>query len=47
MNDIVPILVIAGSAGVWLGVVLLVLRFFGILSLEMIALRRATRAGTP
>jgi hypothetical protein len=26
----VPILVIAGGAGVWLGCVLLVLRFFGI-----------------
>jgi len=30
MKDSVPILVIAGAAGVWLGVTLLVLRFFGI-----------------
>jgi len=30
MKDSVPILVIAGAAGVWLGVALLVLRFFGI-----------------
>jgi hypothetical protein len=30
MKESVPILVIAGAAGVWLGVVLLVLRFFGI-----------------
>jgi hypothetical protein len=30
MKTSVPILVIAGAAGVWLAVVLLVLRFFGI-----------------
>jgi hypothetical protein len=30
MKGSVPILVIAGAAGVWLGFVLLVLRFFGI-----------------
>jgi hypothetical protein len=30
MKASVPILVIAGSAGVWLGVVVLILRFFGI-----------------
>ena len=30
MKDSVPILVVAGTAGVWLGVVLLVFRFFGI-----------------
>jgi hypothetical protein len=30
MKGSVPILVIAGVAGVWLGLVLLVLRFFGI-----------------
>jgi hypothetical protein len=30
MKASVPILVIAGGAGVWLGFMLLVLRFFGI-----------------
>jgi hypothetical protein len=30
MRDSVPILVIAGAAGVWMGLVLVVLRFFGI-----------------
>jgi hypothetical protein len=30
MKDSLPILVIAGGAGVWLAIVLLVLRFFGI-----------------
>jgi len=30
MRAAVPILVIAGGAGVWLALVLLVLRFFGI-----------------
>jgi hypothetical protein len=30
MRASVPILVIAGAAGVWLGLVLLVLRLFGI-----------------
>jgi hypothetical protein len=30
MKNSVPILVVAGTAGVWLGVVLLILRFFGI-----------------
>jgi len=30
MKSAVPILVVAGAAGVWLAAVLLVLRFFGI-----------------
>jgi hypothetical protein len=30
MKASVPVLVIAGSAGVWLAIVLLTLRFFGI-----------------
>jgi hypothetical protein len=30
MRESVPIFVIAGAAGVWLAIVLLVLRFFGI-----------------
>ncbi len=30
MKESLPILVIAGAAGVWLAAVLLVLRFFGI-----------------
>jgi hypothetical protein len=30
MNASLPVLVIAGTAGVWLAVVLLMLRFFGI-----------------
>jgi len=30
MKGALPILVVAGAAGIWLAVVLLVLRFFGI-----------------
>jgi hypothetical protein len=30
LRDLVPILVIAGAAGVWLALVLLVLRYLGI-----------------